>query len=103
MERNIDPYEVLWLDRSSTWMDPIRVYLVDGALLADQKEAGQVKRRSRWFILYKGILYKRSYTWPLLRCVTPEKGKKILEELHEGVCSTPVSYTHLTLPTKRIV
>jgi len=22
--RSIDPHEVLWLDRSSTWMDPIR-------------------------------------------------------------------------------
>ena len=56
MERSIDPHEVLWLDRSSTWMDPIRACLANGAMLADQKEADQVKRRSNWFILYKGGL-----------------------------------------------
>jgi len=32
MERSIDPHEKLWLDRSSTWMDPIRAYLTDGTL-----------------------------------------------------------------------
>jgi len=51
MERSIDPHKVLWLDRSSTWMDPIRAYLVDGALLADPKEADKVNKRSNWFIL----------------------------------------------------
>jgi len=87
-ERSIDLLEVLWLDRSSTWMDPIRTYLVDGILLVDLKEADRVKQRSNWCILYEGILYKRSFASPLLRCMTLEEGKKILEELHEGVCNT---------------
>jgi len=39
MERSMDLHEVLWLDRSSTWMDPIRAYLTDGTLPADSKEA----------------------------------------------------------------
>ena len=41
--------------------------------------------------MYDEILYKQSYTRLLLRCVTPEMGKKILEELHEGVCSSHIS------------
>ena len=32
-------------------------------------------------------MHKRSFARPLLRCVTPEEGKKILEELNEGACN----------------
>ena len=63
-------------------MDPIRVYLTDDTLPPDPKEADRVKTRPIWFILYEGILYRRSFAQPLLRCVTPEDRKKILEELH---------------------
>ena len=36
-ERSIDPHEVLWLDRSSTWMDPIHAYLINGTPHPDPK------------------------------------------------------------------
>ena len=71
-------------------MDRIRTYLTDGTLPANPKEADPIKRRSNWLILYEGILYKRSLARPLLRCVTPEMGKKIHKELHEGVCSSHI-------------
>ena len=90
MERSIDPHEVLWLDRSSTGMDPIRAYLADGTLPKDSKEADRVKRQANWFILYDGILYKRSFAQPLLHCITPKMGKRISEELHEGVCNSHI-------------
>ena len=51
-EKSIDLHKVLWLDTSSTWMDPIRTYFTDG-----NKEVDKVKKRSNWFILYEGILY----------------------------------------------
>ena len=35
-------------------------------------------------------------------CQDPKKYKKFRDEGHDGI-SNPVSYTHLTLPTKRIV
>ena len=87
-ERSIDPHEVLWLDKSSTWMDPIRMYLADGKLPPNSKEVNHVKRRENWLILYDGIIYKWSFTRLLPRCVNPTIGKKILEELHEGVRSS---------------
>jgi len=70
-------------------MDPIRVYLADGALPLDFKEVDRAKRQANWFILYDGILYKRSYTRPLLCCMTTEIGKKILEKLY-GVCNSHI-------------
>ena len=38
-KKSIDPHEVLWSDRSFTWMEPIHAYLTDGTLPADSKEA----------------------------------------------------------------
>jgi len=43
-ERSIEPREVLWLDGSSTWMDPIHTYVTDGTLPPDTKEADQVNK-----------------------------------------------------------
>jgi len=82
-------------------MDPIRLYLIDGTLHVDPKEAHGMKKRLNCFILYEGILYKRSFAQPLLRCVTPEEGRKILEELHEGVCSTHAGGRALVVTTMR--
>ena len=93
---------MLWLDRSSTWIDPIRAHLADGTLPSDPKEVDKVKKRSNWIILYEGILYKRSFARPLPRCVTPEDGKKILEELHEGIYSTHIGGRTLAVTAIRI-
>jgi len=44
-ERSINLHEVLWLDRSPTWMEPIRAYLTDGTLPSNPKEVDKVKKR----------------------------------------------------------
>jgi len=38
MEQSINPYEMIWLDRNSAWMDPSHAYLTDGTLPPDSKE-----------------------------------------------------------------
>ena len=83
-------------------MDPIRMYLADEMLPPDPKEANRAKRRANWFILYDGILYKRSYARPLLRYMTPEMGKKVLEELYEGVCNSHIGGRALSVTVIRI-
>ncbi|KAL0458759.1 UNVERIFIED_CONTAM: hypothetical protein Slati_0503100 [Sesamum latifolium] len=37
------------------------------------------------------ILYKKSYTHPLLRCLSIEEGIHILQEIHSGCCGTHAS------------
>jgi hypothetical protein len=34
----------------------------------------------------KGELYKRNISGVLQRCVTPEEGRIILKDVHEGIC-----------------
>ena len=52
------------------------------------------KSRGAWFREMKSELKK--VTWPNQKTVVKNTGTVLL-------CSLPVSYTHLTLPTKRIV
>ncbi|CAL9011881.1 unnamed protein product [Prunus brigantina] len=55
-----------------TWMDPIRDYLMHGVLPEDKAEARRVRyRSSRYLIINK--LYKRGFSLPYLRCLTPDK------------------------------
>jgi len=60
--------------------------LRDGTLSQDPKEPDFIKKLSKWFLLYDGLLYKRAFSLPLLRCIDLEEGKRILKETHEGEC-----------------
>jgi len=45
-----------------------------------------MRMKSSQFTLIGPELYKRGYTHPLLKCVTSEQAKYIMEELHQGIC-----------------
>ena len=69
-----------------TWMAPYLEYLTNGILPADRNKARTLQRRAARYILVDGIMYRRGYSMPLLRCVTPEKAKELMKEVHEGFC-----------------
>ena len=74
---------------SSSWMDPISLYLEIDILPEKKSEAEKVQRKAPRFWLSKDRkLYKRSFSGPYLLCVYPEASKSLLEELHERVCGS---------------
>ncbi|XP_057530747.1 uncharacterized protein LOC130809121 [Amaranthus tricolor] len=74
------------IDRSETWMEPYIEYLRNQTLPQDECQAKMLRKKARWFELHEGTLYKKSYTHPLLKCVSLEEGNYILREIHEGGC-----------------
>jgi hypothetical protein len=38
------------------------------------------------YVLIGGVLYRRGYTEPLLKCLTNSEAEYVLKEIHEGVC-----------------
>ena len=50
------------------------------------EEAKKIKKRAARFTILNGVLYKRGFSIPYLKCVDEEEAKYILEEIHEGVC-----------------
>lgn len=68
------------------WAQPIMSYLKDGNLPEEEVSARRIQRRAKAYIIINGELYKRSVTNVLQRCVEPEEGQKILQDIHQGEC-----------------
>ncbi|GJV51010.1 reverse transcriptase domain-containing protein [Tanacetum coccineum] len=68
-------------------MTPIFEYLTEESLLADEKKARAVRRKSQRFAVINGILYKKSFLGPWLRCMGPLRSNYVLREIHKGSCS----------------
>ena len=89
-KRSIEEAEVEVVDRSSTWMDCILAYLRDNILPTEYTEMNAMKKRASGFVLVKGELFKKAFRKPLLKCVTPERGREILDDLHQGQCGSHI-------------
>ncbi|KAK1643827.1 hypothetical protein QYE76_061632 [Lolium multiflorum] len=69
-----------------SWVEPIKEFLINGTLPVDENESRRIQRRSKAYTIINGEVYKRSVTGVLQRCVEPEEGKEMLEEIHRGEC-----------------
>nr|GEW35883.1 reverse transcriptase domain-containing protein [Tanacetum cinerariifolium] len=70
-----------------TWMTELVNYLKEGILPGDEKEARKLCIKARQYELIEGILYKRSFLTPWLRCVGPLQAEYVMKEIYEGSCS----------------
>ncbi|GJS50625.1 reverse transcriptase domain-containing protein [Tanacetum coccineum] len=88
-EKSIQEEEVATVMREeeTTWITPITEYLKDGTLPGERKEASKLRIKARQYELLKGVLYKRSFLKPWLRCVGPLQAKYMIREIHKGSCS----------------
>ncbi|GJR72602.1 reverse transcriptase domain-containing protein [Tanacetum coccineum] len=88
-EKSVNESEVLAVveEEGDSWMTPIHEYLTDETLPAERKKARAIKRKSQRFAIINGILYKKSFLGPWLRCVGPSQANYVLREIHEGSCS----------------
>ncbi|GKV33305.1 hypothetical protein SLEP1_g41831 [Rubroshorea leprosula] len=83
MEISTDP-------STPSWTDPILSFLRDGIVPEDRQEAMKLRRKASRYTLLDGVLYKRSFSLPLLRCLNPYEAEYALREVHEGVCGSHV-------------
>ncbi|XP_021858914.2 uncharacterized protein [Spinacia oleracea] len=88
--KSINVAGIVILDQTATWMDDIVNFKMNGILPEDPKQAEKLQKKCTWFEMWNGTLYKKAYSRPLLRCVTPEKGHEVLEDMHQGLCSSHI-------------
>nr|GEW67532.1 reverse transcriptase domain-containing protein [Tanacetum cinerariifolium] len=88
-EKSIQEMEVTTVveEDGPTWMTPIMEYLKEGTLPSDRKEARKLRIKARQYELMEGVLYRRSFLTPWLRCVEPLQAKYVIREIYEGSCS----------------
>nr|GEY70345.1 reverse transcriptase domain-containing protein [Tanacetum cinerariifolium] len=92
-EKSINEMEVLAVveEEGNTWMTPVYEYLTEDILLEDKKKARALRRKACRYAVTNGILYKKSFFGPWLRCVGPLQANYVLREIHEGSCSMHAS------------
>ncbi|KAL8108705.1 hypothetical protein AgCh_008657 [Apium graveolens] len=84
--RSIDVKLVAPIGLGTSWIDPIKAHIQTGWLPSDATEARKLTVRALRYSLIDGILYKRSFVVPYLRCLRPDEARLALEEVHEGIC-----------------
>ncbi|OMO69839.1 reverse transcriptase [Corchorus capsularis] len=68
------------------WKTEIIDYLNGIRPKLDPKEALARQRRVARYVLIDGVLYKKSFILPLLKCLGPTEANYVLKEIHQGVC-----------------
>ena len=78
------------------WYHDILRYIKDQQYLelANDNNKRILRRLAMRFFLDGDILYKKSKDQILLRCIDADEVKKIVHEIHEGVCDTHASISY---------
>jgi hypothetical protein len=82
----LDMMEVEERSDDLEWATDVVRYLRSGSLPEDKLLFRKVKMHSARYVLIGGLLYRRGYTEPLLKCLMNFEAKYVLIEIHEGVC-----------------
>nr|GEV27653.1 reverse transcriptase domain-containing protein [Tanacetum cinerariifolium] len=85
-----------------TWMTPIVDYLKERTLPGDKKEARKLRLKARQYELMEGILYRRSFLTPRLKCVGRLQAEYVIREIHEGSCSMHAGPTSVVAKAIRL-
>ena len=78
-------------DPLADWRMPYLDYLLCEALPTNKIEARRLARHAKSFVVIDGELYRRSHTRILQRCIPIKQGKRLLSDIHGGVCGHHVA------------
>ncbi|GJT77637.1 reverse transcriptase domain-containing protein [Tanacetum coccineum] len=87
--KSIEEKEIIAIveEEGYCWMTPLVEYLTEGTLLAKTKKARAIKIKARQYAMINGVLYKKSFLKPWLRCVGLAHAEYVVREIHEGSCN----------------
>ncbi|KAI3462591.1 hypothetical protein Pfo_019254 [Paulownia fortunei] len=89
---SINTQKITFLSSSHNKIDGIglQILCVDKKepreLLKNPVDAQKLKTRTAHFLIIDRELYKRGFSQPYLKCLTPTKANYVLRKIHEGIC-----------------
>ncbi|XP_076889684.1 uncharacterized protein LOC143540539 [Bidens hawaiensis] len=85
-----------------SWMTPVKKYLSSGVLPAEKAAAQKIKHKVLNYQMNDGVLYRRSFLGPLLRCVDAEDANYLIREtLRKKSESVTLANVMLPIPYAR--
>ncbi|GJS66027.1 reverse transcriptase domain-containing protein [Tanacetum coccineum] len=91
-ERSTEVQEVQTIveEEGDNWMTPIIKYLEEGIVPSDKNEARALRAKIGQYTMESGVLFKKGYLIPMLRCVGPLQANYVIREIHIGSCGMHV-------------
>ncbi|GJX30791.1 reverse transcriptase domain-containing protein [Tanacetum coccineum] len=91
-ERSTEVQEVQTIveEEGDNWMTPIIKYLEEGIVPSDNNEARALRAKIGQYTMESGVLFKKGYLIPMLRCVGPLQANYVIREIHMGSCGMHV-------------
>ncbi|RDX80912.1 Gypsy retrotransposon integrase-like protein 1, partial [Mucuna pruriens] len=86
----LDKEEVYNIEERKTWMTPLIQYLQEGRTHESEEEAKRLSKEVAKYTLVGQRLYRRGFSFPLLKCLDPDEVEYAMREIHEGVCGTHI-------------
>ncbi|XP_074377049.1 uncharacterized protein LOC141718567 [Apium graveolens] len=83
--------EVMEIDDGPNGMTLFINYLEKGELPEDKGKAQRLKAKAAKFFIEEGILYCRTFSSPILKCIGPGEAQYCMMEVHEGICGDHMS------------
>nr|KYP34315.1 Retrovirus-related Pol polyprotein from transposon 412 family [Cajanus cajan] len=68
------------------WRSEIRAFLTNGVAPADPADAKRLRTQASRYVVIAGLLYRRGFSTPLLKCLDPTEAAYVMREVHEGIC-----------------
>ncbi|CAL1400779.1 unnamed protein product [Linum trigynum] len=68
------------------WMAPIWLFLTQGVVPEDPKEAWRLRQKAARCTIVDEVLYMRSHSGACLRCLTDAEGLEAINEVHQETC-----------------
>jgi len=74
------------------WRQPFIDYIKEQKVPSDKSEAERITRRAKIYVLVGDKLYRHgAISQILMKCMSRDKGKDMLEEIHKGICGNHAS------------
>ncbi|GJV75190.1 reverse transcriptase domain-containing protein [Tanacetum coccineum] len=91
-ERSTDRTEISAIveEEEDNWMTPIIRCLAEGVWSKDKEERRALRMKINQYVLEEGVLFKKGYLVPMLRCVGPLQANYVIQEIHMGSCGMHV-------------
>jgi hypothetical protein len=71
---------------TNDWREPIIRYIKNEEELDDKAAAEHIARQSAHYTLIGGALYRKGAMGVLMKCISSNTGKQLLDEIHAGQC-----------------
>ncbi|RDX90990.1 Gypsy retrotransposon integrase-like protein 1, partial [Mucuna pruriens] len=86
----IEEPKVGCIEERTTWMSPLMAYLRDKRKPEDLIKAKKLIKEATKYIIIGGELYRRGFSFPLLKCIEGEEAHYMIKEVHERLCNSHI-------------